>query len=181
MMISAGALRHIVSRIALAVVTACLCLAGCGGQEVVRTFSGYEGDAESENVARKLGRLHDRMTEVDRAVVATQPEQPLTPASLRDFGNRVAVVLSRYEPIQREIAAIQNEAQAVHDLDVRAMAPVLETMIVQRYDGMKRVATALASGEVTSEVGALIQEMADVQKETNAKWRVLSLRINERY
>ncbi|MEO8289951.1 MAG: hypothetical protein ABI649_03025 [Gaiellaceae bacterium] len=137
--------------------------------------------SKSEKVARELGDLKTRMDEVDRAVLAIQPQQPVTPESIRDYARRVAVVIPRYEPIQEDIEAIQDDAQAVDDDDVVEAARLLTVMMEQRYDGMKEFVSNVASNTFTEEYVTKLQQINDATNATNAQFTEIAQRLNERY
>jgi methyl-accepting chemotaxis protein len=155
----------------LAVVLAVLCGGvGCATSE-----------SESEQTFKRLAGAKERMDAVDEDITAIEPEQPVTPASIMEYFETIERELPRYVPIKEEIDQIQEDAQGVEDQDVTEAAHLLASMIEQRYGRMREVASSVKDGEVNEEESARLAEITAQVDEANEQFRVIAVRLNERY
>ncbi len=160
-------LRHTPLVAGLAVLTLAACSAG--------------GVTNGASVVRELGRVKDRMDQVDREIAAIQPARPIKPASARRWAAEVRKELPRYDVIREDALALEEMAQEVEDADVQRAADLLVRMIEQRHDEMTLFVRAVERRPFRPELLDLLALASDEVEKTNEEWRKIAERLSERY
>jgi hypothetical protein len=123
------------------------------------------------------------LDEVDRDIRALRPAEPTSRASVQTWVRRVKSELPRYEPIEEDALAVEEDAEDVDDEDVRRAADLLVQMIDHRHDGMARFISALERAPLRRQrllLGLCALEDEET-KRMNEAWEELAQLLSERY